>query len=97
MLVVDSSFSHGSQTLAYSCSVDGLVIVWDVSTLKMRRQFHLSCHKLTAMQLDNSTLWCCEYPEVFKHVGDTERPMPLRGTTKSCFVWYKTVAYHLTV
>ncbi|XP_063055848.1 DENN domain-containing protein 3 [Engraulis encrasicolus] len=50
-----------SQTLAYSCSVDGLVIVWDVSSLKLRRQFHLSCGKLTSMQLYNRTLWCCAH------------------------------------
>ncbi|XP_076137269.1 DENN domain-containing protein 3 isoform X2 [Alosa pseudoharengus] len=58
-LVLEDTQDTFSPTLAYSCSLDGMVIVWDVSTLKMKRQFHLSCHKLTSLQLYNRTLWCC--------------------------------------
>ncbi|KAL2083902.1 hypothetical protein ACEWY4_019420 [Coilia grayii] len=60
-LVLEDRHDMYSQTLAYSCSLDGQVIVWDVSTLKMRRQFYLSCDKLTSMQLYNRALWCCAH------------------------------------
>ncbi|XP_042565122.1 DENN domain-containing protein 3 isoform X2 [Clupea harengus] len=59
LVLEDRQDASHSPTLAYSCSLDGMVIVWDVSTLKMRRQFNLSCHNLTSMQLYNRTLWCC--------------------------------------
>ncbi|KAJ8386818.1 hypothetical protein AAFF_G00166130 [Aldrovandia affinis] len=44
---------------AYSCSADGTVIIWDVSTLEVRKQFRLTCDRLQSIQLFNGTLWCC--------------------------------------
>ncbi|KAK6327010.1 hypothetical protein J4Q44_G00026550 [Coregonus suidteri] len=46
-----------SQT--YSCSADGTVILWDLSTLKVKKQFQLTCDRLMSIQLFNGTLWCC--------------------------------------
>ncbi|XP_071252243.1 DENN domain-containing protein 3-like isoform X2 [Salvelinus alpinus] len=46
-----------SQT--YSCSADGTVILWDLSTLKVKKQFQLACDWLMSIQLFNGTLWCC--------------------------------------
>ncbi|XP_036411282.1 DENN domain-containing protein 3 isoform X1 [Megalops cyprinoides] len=48
-----------SQRQAYSCSVDGTVIIWDVSTLQVRKQFRLSCDRLQSIQLFSGILWCC--------------------------------------
>ncbi|XP_035648762.1 DENN domain-containing protein 3 isoform X2 [Oncorhynchus keta] len=48
-----------SPKLAYSCSAEGAVIVWDVSTLQVRKQFRVSCDGLQSVQLCNGTLWCC--------------------------------------
>ncbi|KAM9415831.1 DENN domain-containing protein 3-like isoform 2-T3 [Salvelinus alpinus] len=48
-----------SPKVAYSCSAEGAVIVWDVSTLKVRKQFRVSCDRLQSVQLCNGTLWCC--------------------------------------
>ncbi|XP_030638253.1 DENN domain-containing protein 3 [Chanos chanos] len=47
-----------SQAQVYSCSVDGTVIVWDVPTLKMKRQFHVTCDRLSSIQIYNGSLWC---------------------------------------
>uniref|UniRef100_A0A8C7F755 DENN domain-containing protein 3 n=1 Tax=Oncorhynchus kisutch TaxID=8019 RepID=A0A8C7F755_ONCKI len=51
--------------VAYSCSAEGAVIVWDVSTLQVRKQFRVSCDRLQSVQLCNGTLWCCKY--TYKH------------------------------
>uniref|UniRef100_A0A8C7RVK7 DENN domain-containing protein 3 n=1 Tax=Oncorhynchus mykiss TaxID=8022 RepID=A0A8C7RVK7_ONCMY len=48
-----------SQT-TYSCSADGTVILWDLSTLKVKKQFQLTCDRLMSIQLFNGTLWCCK-------------------------------------
>uniref|UniRef100_A0A8C7DD86 DENN domain-containing protein 3 n=1 Tax=Oncorhynchus kisutch TaxID=8019 RepID=A0A8C7DD86_ONCKI len=49
--------------VAYSCSAEGAVIVWDVSTLQVRKQFRVSCDRLQSVQLCNGTLWCCKYTD----------------------------------
>ncbi|XP_039536036.1 DENN domain-containing protein 3 isoform X2 [Pimephales promelas] len=46
------------QAQVYSCSVDGTVIVWDVPSLKVKKQFHLSCDRLQSIQVYNDALWC---------------------------------------
>jgi len=50
-----------SQAQVYSCSVDGTVIVWDVPSLKVKKQFHLSCDRLQSIQVYNDALWCGEF------------------------------------
>ncbi|XP_061111256.1 DENN domain-containing protein 3 isoform X1 [Conger conger] len=44
---------------AYSCSIDGMIIIWDVSTLQVKKQFRLTCDRLQSIQLSSGTLWCC--------------------------------------
>uniref|UniRef100_A0A8C9W8E9 DENN domain-containing protein 3 n=1 Tax=Scleropages formosus TaxID=113540 RepID=A0A8C9W8E9_SCLFO len=44
---------------AYSCSADGIVILWDVATLRVRKQYRLNCDRLLSIQLVGGTLWCC--------------------------------------
>ncbi|XP_026145157.1 DENN domain-containing protein 3-like [Carassius auratus] len=58
-LALEERTDKFSQTLAYSCSEDGSVIVWDVSTLQVRRQFRVSCHRLQSVQIHTGMLWCC--------------------------------------
>ncbi|OWK49921.1 DENN domain-containing protein 3 [Lonchura striata] len=43
---------------AYSSSLDGMVIAWNISTLKVNRICQLSCQNLTSMKLHNDQLWC---------------------------------------
>ncbi|KAF0024519.1 hypothetical protein F2P81_023321 [Scophthalmus maximus] len=48
-----------SQKVAYSCSAEGTVMVWDVSTLQVKRHFRLSSDRLLSVCIWNGTLWCC--------------------------------------
>ncbi|XP_032875815.1 DENN domain-containing protein 3 isoform X3 [Amblyraja radiata] len=59
-MVLEDQGSNLSQKCVYSCSLDGSVICWDVSTLQIKTNFQLSnCHTLTAIKLHNCMLWCC--------------------------------------
>ncbi|KAF4100852.1 DENN domain-containing protein 3 [Onychostoma macrolepis] len=58
-LALEERTDKFSQTVAYSCSEDGSVIVWDVSMLQVRRQFRVSCDRLQCIQIHASMLWCC--------------------------------------
>uniref|UniRef100_A0A8C2PUK1 DENN domain-containing protein 3 n=1 Tax=Cyprinus carpio TaxID=7962 RepID=A0A8C2PUK1_CYPCA len=58
-LALEERTDKFSQTVAYSCSEDGSVIVWDVSTLQVRRQFRVSCDRLQCIQIHTGMLWCC--------------------------------------
>ncbi|XP_054841664.1 DENN domain-containing protein 3 [Eublepharis macularius] len=44
---------------AYSCSLDGTVIAWNISTLKVNRRFQLPCETLTSIKFHDNRLWCC--------------------------------------
>ncbi|XP_028281858.1 DENN domain-containing protein 3-like [Parambassis ranga] len=57
-LSVDTGDQHSSQ-LAYSCSCDGTLLQWDAFSLKVKRQFHISCDRLSSIQIHNANLWCC--------------------------------------
>uniref|UniRef100_A0A7N6FAV9 UDENN domain-containing protein n=1 Tax=Anabas testudineus TaxID=64144 RepID=A0A7N6FAV9_ANATE len=50
-----------SQKVAYSCSAEGTVMVWDVSTLQVKKHFRLSCDRLQSVHSCNETLWCCKF------------------------------------
>ncbi|XP_066571917.1 DENN domain-containing protein 3 isoform X2 [Amia ocellicauda] len=47
------------QVQAYSCSADGSLIIWDVSTLKVKKQLQPTSDALHSIKLFNGTLWCC--------------------------------------
>lgn len=52
---------------AYSSSLDGTVIAWNISTLKVNRVFQLPCQNLTSIKLHNDQLWCCKFiPQIIK-------------------------------
>ncbi|KAM6972971.1 DENN domain-containing protein 3 [Aplochiton taeniatus] len=50
-----------SPKVAYSCSAEGTVIIWDIATLQVKKQFCVSCDRLLSVQEYNRALWCCEY------------------------------------
>ncbi|KAH0617394.1 hypothetical protein JD844_015547 [Phrynosoma platyrhinos] len=56
-IIVENRDSMSSE--AYSCSLDGTVIAWNISTLKVNRRFQLPCETLTAIRFHNNRLWCC--------------------------------------
>uniref|UniRef100_A0A670ZVW0 DENN domain containing 3 n=1 Tax=Pseudonaja textilis TaxID=8673 RepID=A0A670ZVW0_PSETE len=49
-------------TEVYSCSVDGTVIAWNISSLKVNRRFQLPLETVTSIQFYKNRLWCCECP-----------------------------------
>ncbi|XP_068592187.1 DENN domain-containing protein 3-like isoform X5 [Cebidichthys violaceus] len=57
-LTVDLRDQHNSQQ-TYSCSCDGTILQWDTASLKVKRQLHLSCDRLSSIQIYDGTLWCC--------------------------------------
>ncbi|XP_043088969.1 DENN domain-containing protein 3 isoform X2 [Puntigrus tetrazona] len=58
-LALEERTDKFSPTVAYSCSEEGGVIVWDVSTLQVRRHFRVSCERLQDIQVQAGMLWCC--------------------------------------
>ncbi|XP_037236442.1 DENN domain-containing protein 3 [Falco rusticolus] len=50
---------NGIPSEAYSSSLDGTVIAWNISTLKVNHIFQLPCQNLTSIKLHNDQLWCC--------------------------------------
>ncbi|XP_019110389.1 DENN domain-containing protein 3 isoform X3 [Larimichthys crocea] len=55
-----------SQKVAYSCSAEGSVMVWDISTLQVKRHFRLSCDRLQSVFSCNGTLWCCSRDNIME-------------------------------
>ncbi|XP_037659543.1 DENN domain-containing protein 3 isoform X3 [Choloepus didactylus] len=43
----------------YSCSADGTVLAWNVSTLRVNSRFQLPRGGLSSMRLHDGRLWCC--------------------------------------
>ncbi|XP_026539603.1 DENN domain-containing protein 3 [Notechis scutatus] len=56
-IVVDTRESLPSEV--YSCSVDGTVIAWNISSLKVNRRFQLPLETVTSIQFYKNRLWCC--------------------------------------
>ncbi|KAM9385934.1 DENN domain-containing protein 3 [Pholidichthys leucotaenia] len=56
---------HG-QKVAYSCSAEGAVMMWDVSTLQVKKHFRLSCDRLLSIHSCNGTLWCCSRDSIME-------------------------------
>ncbi|XP_034016688.1 DENN domain-containing protein 3 [Thalassophryne amazonica] len=56
-LTVD--FDKYSHKVAYSCSADGSIMMWDVYTLQVKKHFYLSCDRLQSVYSSNGRLWCC--------------------------------------
>uniref|UniRef100_A0A3B5MXW1 DENN domain containing 3 n=1 Tax=Xiphophorus couchianus TaxID=32473 RepID=A0A3B5MXW1_9TELE len=46
--------------VAYSCSAEGTIMAWEVSTLQVKRHFRLSCNRLQSVYSCGGVLWCCE-------------------------------------
>ncbi|XP_047006717.1 DENN domain-containing protein 3 isoform X1 [Ictalurus punctatus] len=72
--------------LAYSCSAEGTVIIWDVATLQVKRDISLNCDRLQSIQIHSGKLWCCARDCVMevRRTGSVHRrislPDHLRGS-----------------
>ncbi|PWA33516.1 hypothetical protein CCH79_00007676, partial [Gambusia affinis] len=94
-LSVDTTdHSKGSRQLAYSCSCDGTILQWDSATLKVKRQFHLSCDRLSSIRFYDGILWCCCGDSIveLKKCGTPQRRIELPDDLRcmpsyfSCFI-----------
>ncbi|KAM4704655.1 DENN domain-containing protein 3 [Rhinophrynus dorsalis] len=56
-IIADTHNHH--RRIAYSCSAEGTVLAWDVSTLKICHKFQLQCQSITSMKIHNDLLLCC--------------------------------------
>uniref|UniRef100_A0A452IYI1 DENN domain-containing protein 3 n=1 Tax=Gopherus agassizii TaxID=38772 RepID=A0A452IYI1_9SAUR len=56
-IIVENRYSVSSE--AYSCSLDGTVIAWNINTLKVNRRLQLPCKDLFSVKLHDNRLWCC--------------------------------------
>ncbi|XP_074540387.1 DENN domain-containing protein 3-like [Halichoeres trimaculatus] len=92
-LAMDGRDHHSSQQ-TYSCSSDGTILQWDSASLKVKRNFHLTCDRLFSIQTHDGTLWCCCGDSIveLKKSGTLQRrleiPDHLRSmpSSFSCFV-----------
>ncbi|KAM3872673.1 DENN domain-containing protein 3-like [Diretmus argenteus] len=81
---------HQNSQQPYSCSSDGTILQWDSSSLKVKRQIHLSCDRLSSIQIHDGMLWCCcgdSIVELRKN-GAPQRKMALLDDLRSmpsCF------------
>ncbi|XP_072226278.1 DENN domain-containing protein 3 [Leuresthes tenuis] len=55
-----------SKTVAYSCSAEGTIMVWDVATLQVKRHFRLSCNRLQSIHSSKGMLWCCSRDSIME-------------------------------
>lgn len=55
-----------SQKVAYSCSAEGSVMVWDIATLQVKKHFRLTCDRLQSVCSLNGTLWCCSRDSIME-------------------------------
>ncbi|CAJ1062158.1 DENN domain-containing protein 3-like isoform X1 [Xyrichtys novacula] len=93
-LTMDSRDQHSSQQ-TYSCSSEGTILQWDSASLKMTRNFHLRCDRLSSIQIYDGSLWCCCGDSIveLKKSGTLQRrleiPDDLRSMPScfSCFVY----------
>ncbi|XP_028435791.1 DENN domain-containing protein 3 isoform X2 [Perca flavescens] len=83
-LTVDSRDQHNSQQ-TYSCSCDGTILQWDSASLKVKRQHHLSCDRLSSIQIYDGALWCCCSDSIvqLKKSGTPQRRMALPDDIRS--------------
>uniref|UniRef100_A0A674E560 DENN domain containing 3 n=1 Tax=Salmo trutta TaxID=8032 RepID=A0A674E560_SALTR len=79
----------GDPKVVYSCSAEGTVMAWDVSTLQVRKQFRLSCDRLQSIQLCSGTLWCCKLIVIIVVVIPPTSFRCQRLTGVVCYVFQK--------
>ncbi|XP_039088930.1 DENN domain-containing protein 3 isoform X1 [Hyaena hyaena] len=57
--VTGLAVQSGTPSKVYSCSTDGTVLAWNVSTLRVTGRFQLSGGRLSSIRLHDGCLWCC--------------------------------------
>ncbi|XP_035965346.2 DENN domain-containing protein 3 isoform X3 [Halichoerus grypus] len=57
--VTDLVVQNGTPSKVYSCSRDGTILAWNVSTLRVTSRFQLPGGRLSSISLHDGCLWCC--------------------------------------
>ncbi|XP_034524566.1 DENN domain-containing protein 3 isoform X5 [Ailuropoda melanoleuca] len=57
--VTGLAVQHGTPSKVYSCSADGTVLAWNVSSLRVTSRFQLPGGRLSSISLHDGHLWCC--------------------------------------
>ncbi|XP_030890382.1 DENN domain-containing protein 3 [Leptonychotes weddellii] len=57
--VTDLVVQKGKPSKVYSCSRDGTILAWNVSTLRVTSRFQLPGGRLSSISLHDGCLWCC--------------------------------------
>nr|XP_040044096.1 DENN domain-containing protein 3 isoform X1 [Gasterosteus aculeatus aculeatus]XP_040044097.1 DENN domain-containing protein 3 isoform X1 [Gasterosteus aculeatus aculeatus]XP_040044098.1 DENN domain-containing protein 3 isoform X1 [Gasterosteus aculeatus aculeatus] len=75
-----------NQKVAYSCSAEGSVMVWDVPTLQVKKQFRLTCDRLQSVYSCNGTLWCSSRENIMEvwRNGSLKHRLTLTEQQKGC-------------
>ncbi|KAJ0003390.1 hypothetical protein NQD34_008488 [Periophthalmus magnuspinnatus] len=82
-----------SQKVAYSCSAEGTVMLWDIATLEAKKHFRLSCDRLQYVTSYNGTLWCCSRDcvmEVFRS-GNIKHRLHLPEQQKGSLATFSSI------
>uniref|UniRef100_A0A8C8VFT2 DENN domain-containing protein 3 n=1 Tax=Pelusios castaneus TaxID=367368 RepID=A0A8C8VFT2_9SAUR len=91
-IIVENKNNIASE--AYSCSLDGTVIAWNISTLKVNRRFQLPYKNLISIRLHDNHLWCCTGSCLLIATtnGSVQQEMNLEENLKdvcSCFLCFQ--------
>ncbi|XP_006152172.1 DENN domain-containing protein 3 isoform X2 [Tupaia chinensis] len=83
----------------YSCSVDGTVLVWNVSTLRVTGRFQLPRGGLTSIRLHSGRLWCCTRSSILVMTTSGSLRQELRieesfGRTSASFLGFQLLPEH---
>ncbi|XP_036293380.1 DENN domain-containing protein 3 isoform X2 [Pipistrellus kuhlii] len=66
----------------YSCSADGAVLVWDVSSLQVTRRLQLPGSGLSSIQLHAGCLWCCTCGSIVAVNGSVRQELKIDETVQ---------------
>ncbi|CAN9503904.1 unnamed protein product [Ophioblennius macclurei] len=82
-----------SQRVAYSCSAEGAVMVWDVSTLQVKRHFRVPCDRLQSVHCSNGSLWCCSRDSIMEvwRTGSLKHRMHLPEQQKGSSATFSSI------
>ncbi|XP_053719632.1 DENN domain-containing protein 3 [Synchiropus splendidus] len=82
-----------SQRVAYSCSAEGTIMLWDVSTLQVKKHFRVSCDRLQSISVCSGMLWCCSRDSIMElwRNGSLKHRLNLPEQQKGCTVTFSAV------
>uniref|UniRef100_A0A673VP64 Uncharacterized protein n=1 Tax=Suricata suricatta TaxID=37032 RepID=A0A673VP64_SURSU len=92
--VTGLAVQSGAPSKVYSCSADGTVLAWNVSTLRVTGRFQLPGGGLSSILLHDDCLWCCTGTSIVAVTtgGRLVQELRAEGTfqdTSTCFLSFQ--------